>query len=151
MLGYFTGDIGGIDLGIDLYGTAVSDLHSVSVGFNHLNTRKARARASCIFRGHLSAPNYVLFALKTHSYRLGPHENDFTKIRLRGDNKVHLCRIKIGAIRKVTAKNVSTSQVSALVFVLINFAVFVFVFDCSSIVFLSLIYSWRFSGINSRF
>ena len=52
MLGYFTGDIGGIDLGIDLYGTAVSDLHSVSVGFNHLNTRKARARASCIFRGH---------------------------------------------------------------------------------------------------
>jgi hypothetical protein len=29
MLGYFTGDIGGIDLGIDLYGTAVSDLHSL--------------------------------------------------------------------------------------------------------------------------
>jgi|TARA_B110000238_G_scaffold172451_1_gene190934 hypothetical protein len=62
MLGYFTGDIGGIDLGIDLYGTAVSDLHSFSFGFTHLNTRKARARASCIFRGHLSAPNYVLFA-----------------------------------------------------------------------------------------
>ena len=62
MLGYFTGDIGGIDLGSDLYGTAVSDLHSVSVGFNHLNTRKARARASCTFLGHLSVPNYVLFA-----------------------------------------------------------------------------------------
>ena len=62
MLAYCTGDIGGIDLGIDLYGTAVSDLHSFSVGFTHLNTRKARARASCIFRGHLSAPNYVLFA-----------------------------------------------------------------------------------------
>jgi hypothetical protein len=92
---------------------------------------------------------YLHLLHKNHSYRLGPHENDFTKIRLRGDNKVHLCRIKIGAIRKVTAKNVSTSQVSALVFVLINFAVFVF--DCSSIVFLSLIYSWRFSGINSRF
>jgi hypothetical protein len=30
----------------------VLDLHSVSVGVNHLNTRKARARASCIFRGH---------------------------------------------------------------------------------------------------
>jgi hypothetical protein len=92
---------------------------------------------------------YLHLLHKNHSYRLGPHENDFTKIRLRGDNKAHLCRIKIGAIRKVTAKNVSTSQVSALVFVLINFTVFVF--DCSSIVFLSLIYSWRFSGINSRF
>lgn len=62
MPSYFTSDIGGIDLGIDLYGTAVQDLHSVSVGFTHLNTRKACARASCIFRGHLSVPNYVLFA-----------------------------------------------------------------------------------------
>ena len=62
MLGYFTGDISGIDLGIDLYDTAVLDLHSVSVGVNHLNTRKARARASCTFLGNLSVPNYVLFA-----------------------------------------------------------------------------------------
>ena len=62
MLGYFTGDIGGIDLGIDLFGAAVSDLHSVNIGFSHLNTRKARARASCTFLGNLSVPNYVLFA-----------------------------------------------------------------------------------------